>query len=441
MLYITEKKSFIETFSNDYDENLSYRFTKYCITEKIDNGCLLYHTVFNTLLFFSDQEIKNDFPNIENIEIRNILVKNFFYIPENFNEVKTYNQIFDSLKLFSIDEPNTYSSYLIMTTSNCNARCFYCCQHGITYCDMSETTALQIAKFIVDHAGDKKISIEWYGGEPLYNFKIIDIVSKYLKENNKTYSSKMITNLSLFNKEMLNHAEENDWNLKSLQVTLDGFGETYDKIKNYKDKDITFFTIIDNLKLVLDAGIVAKVRVCLDDNNIESLKQLVNFLAEKFGKYKNIYLYIAMLFDTETKINRTEKIFNQYLDINEYIFKKGLNRSILSKKLKLNNCMADNNSHLYITHTGEIAKCGLDYEKKTVGSIFNGVDNQVIISEWKEKIVEPFCVDCKFRFMCNWLKNCPNHRKNCNSKFKETKEQELRFKMINTYMRNSGEEI
>ena len=69
----------------------------------------------------------------------------------------------------------------ILTTSNCNARCYYCYENGIKKEDMSLDTAKKIVELIKEHHKNKRIFINWFGGEPLYNAEIISYISNELK--------------------------------------------------------------------------------------------------------------------------------------------------------------------------------------------------------------------------------------------------------------------
>lgn len=73
--------------------------------------------------------------------------------------------------------------------------------------DMSEQTARDIVKYIVEHANrNAPLSIEWFGGEPLTNVKVIDIINSGVRSAGFEVFSKMISNGYLFNQENVKKA-------------------------------------------------------------------------------------------------------------------------------------------------------------------------------------------------------------------------------------------
>lgn len=59
------------------------------------------------------------------------------------------------------DRKKKTKSYTILTTTDCNARCFYCYELGRSRIPMSEQTAHEIA----DYISAPKVNIHWFGGE------------------------------------------------------------------------------------------------------------------------------------------------------------------------------------------------------------------------------------------------------------------------------------
>lgn len=75
----------------------------------------------------------------------------------------------------------TLDRVTLLVTNNCNLRCKYCYAHGSGYGiprhNMEQTTALDVADFLVrhfDHIG----AIVFFGGEPLLNPEVIECVCK-----------------------------------------------------------------------------------------------------------------------------------------------------------------------------------------------------------------------------------------------------------------------
>lgn len=181
------------------------------------------------------------------------------------------------------DEHNEKNFHVtILTTSDCNARCYYCYEKGIKKQPMTLETAQQVYNYIITNRNGKNVCLHWFGGEPLYNAEIIDYICERLKEDGIKYTSYMITNGFLIgeNKSKIRGL----WNLKRLQITIDAIGDEYNKIKNYIYKGVDAFeTVINNIEWLLNNDICVAVRINYDPNKIEIAKDTLKYLHEKFG--------------------------------------------------------------------------------------------------------------------------------------------------------------
>jgi sulfatase maturation enzyme AslB (radical SAM superfamily) len=135
-------------------------------------------------------------------------------IPEDMEE-KNLVELVRWVRRNTCKEPDYITCYTILTTTDCNARCFYCYEKGIRRLPMSRETADKTVAFIKEHCGEKSVNISWFGGEPLFNSEVIDIIIGYLKENNIKYISTMVTNGYLFDEKLIFKAK-NFWNLTNV---------------------------------------------------------------------------------------------------------------------------------------------------------------------------------------------------------------------------------
>ena len=79
-----------------------------------------------------------------------------------------------------IAEKDEKLALTILTTTKCNARCFYCYEHGVEKKDMDQDVAVALINYIKENIGQRKLHITWFGGEPLVNKKVIDYISSTL---------------------------------------------------------------------------------------------------------------------------------------------------------------------------------------------------------------------------------------------------------------------
>ncbi|MDD3084973.1 MAG: His-Xaa-Ser system radical SAM maturase HxsB [Candidatus ainarchaeum sp.] len=104
------------------------------------------------------------------------------------------------------------SLHIIVVTKRCNQLCVYC-QAGSPELqkdiyDMTEETAKKTVDLIFQSPATN-ITIEFQGGEPLINWKVIKFIIKYSKEKNKFFNKKisfaLVTNLSLMTEEIYDY--------------------------------------------------------------------------------------------------------------------------------------------------------------------------------------------------------------------------------------------
>lgn len=168
---------------------------------------LLFHTLTRKILllepkyidYFADDRL---FPSsVLEEELPAKLYSDHFLVPEDEQESRTYLELKDILVLKE-ELPKGITHYVILPTTICNARCFYCFEQGMRYHKMSNETVEDTLRFILEHkpAGDKKIHIHWFGGEPLCAWDNIDRICAGLKDAGIAYTAEMTSNGSLFRK-------------------------------------------------------------------------------------------------------------------------------------------------------------------------------------------------------------------------------------------------
>ena len=410
----------------------SYRPMKYCAQLPVEGGVLLYNVATREMLLLSEEEFARA---AESQYLRD----HWFFVPEETNEkqsVDTLRWVLENMQKKS----GNITGYTILTTTDCNARCFYCYELGRSRIPMSEETAHKTAKFIKDHCGGEEVSITWFGGEPLYNLPAIDIICGDLRQFGVAFKSKMVSNAYLFDDEAVRKAKD-IWNLTYLQISLDGTEEVYNKSKAFIYKDGSAYQVVlQNIGRLLDAGIRIAIRLNFDLYNAEDLLHLVDELAERFQEKSGLSIYAHHLFEEKKTMNEihddTEwaERYEALHRLEARIEKHGLamKRSIKSK-LKTNHCMADNDSCVTILPTGDIGVCEHHSEDEFIGHLDkDGFDAEVIAS-WKERSPEiPECADCAYFPECILLKKCTTSR-DCFRQYREDKLRYLHKCMLGEY--------
>lgn len=421
----------------------TYRPMYYVVEQPVDEGLLLYHTMTKALLLLTPEEAEIYKTNPTALPQ---LIEQWFMVPQSHDDRLLSRQIRDVAKMLE-KKTGAITSYTIMTTTDCNARCFYCYEMGRLRTPMSEETAIRTADYIINHCKGEKVSIQWFGGEPLYNRSVISLICRRLKEAGIVYHSTMISNGYLFNDSIITEAKE-EWLLEKVQITLDGTEQTYNRCKAYIYKDVNAYRrVIGNIHKLQDAGIHVSIRLNIDMHNAENLSELADELQKEFTNPKGISVYLHALFE-EVKgskaIHDEEKrkfVFDQINDIESRLKDYGFTRPrSLNRKVKTNRCMADNDHSALIVPDGHIGKCEHYSDDHYVGHIGN--------EEWDSQMIDNFrdtrdeieaCATCFDYPNCIWLKLCENST-NCYQEERDHKLNKLRQSMKRAYHKHKDQQ-
>ncbi len=379
---------------------LKESYYNYYVTNNFET--LIYNFLHSTCVILSENEFKQFNNKNLNKEYTNQLRDLGIYVPADLNELDYYL----SLKRIA-SENDRVAFYRIYTTYNCNAHCFYCYESGVEKKYLDFITANKIINYIKETSSNSsKIFIEWFGGEPLMNQKVIDKISEdiieFATENKILYESRMITNGLLFNNDIIEKSK-NRWNLKFIQITLDGLKDTYENTKKFKIEN-SFETVINNIENLLINKIYVNIRINYSNSNINEILKLLEFLNLKFKKYNNLNIYCKEIMSVKNKNNIYTNIDNN-IKIFKKLYDLDLTPNILdSMPIRNYKCVANKiNAHI-IDPNGNIGKCSQALAKKDfVGNIEKGL-NINNLSKWisprlTNKIVD--CTKCKFLPICN----------------------------------------
>lgn len=412
----------------NYSDDYQYRQIKYLKFLEVDKGYLIYNLFTNELILINDLEYNNLINNTlkeNNFFLYHFLIRHWYLIPKDLNE-KTLIYLYRNIKNNGPIIDNHINTFIILTTSDCNARCYYCFELGAKRINMTKETALDVAKFIQRKANlDLPVRISWFGGEPLFNSEVIDIIIGYFKENNIKYVSTMVTNGYLFDEELIFKAK-NFWNLANVQITLDGTEEKYNKIKSYiyKNEENAFNRVLNNIKTLIKNKIYVSLRCNTSKNNYNDLYNLIDVIDKEIGgNQKYLLMYFAVLFEEAKQQfymdfpqEEREFIYNKMYELENYAKEKGLFKDydVTVKDMggvKTSHCMADNCNTTLISPEGNLGSCEHFIDSDFFGSIYDEYYNlgrdYSNLYKWKEKSTDlPECDNCYYYPKCFRLKNC-----------------------------------
>ena len=403
------------------------RLTKYCVRVPCKDGELLYHTLTGELLLLEAGESPED--------NRSELIRSRFLVPTDFDDYAFATQVRKPLELMTAPKTGL-DSCLIFTTTDCNARCFYCYELGRKRVAMSAQTAHDAAAWIAKNANEKKLQISWFGGEPLFNKNVIDIMTDDLRKNGIAFRSRMVSNGYLFDEETVRQACE-AWKLEKVQITLDGTEEVYNRSKAYIYREGSAYRrVIRNIQLLLDAGIEVHIRLNLDSANYADLLQLCKELPSLFPGQKDM-VYISFL---QEFVNKPHSFASQqealacYRALRESLIASGLYiKKYLARNLSESACIADSDHSVTILPDGRIGKCEHESEDHLVGSIYEGITDQEMVSYWKTRVWEEACRTCTYYPHCKCLRNCAWFLDGCTEMSRILRGMNLEEMILNSY--------
>lgn len=418
-----------------YQSDVQWVLSKYCEVVKRGNFYCIYNSMVGSLVLLS----QNEYNELLLPKKQNFFVKYWFVVPDGTDILSVATSVKDKLVNPDAKKGKT-NTFIVVTSTACNARCWYCFECGIATKTMKTETAEDVVNFMLTHSNDGPIKIKWFGGEPLINQKVMDLICTRLKEHGRQYTSSTISNGSFFNDESIEKCKTL-WNLKSVQITLDGVGEKYNKVKNYVNPVGDPFTnVVNNIKTLGESGIRVQIRVNWSVNNYDDICELVDYYDQNIKGTKNVTMYLAPL--TQEFSTRDEEFSKQWLETFLKLRKKYpnyanffgslVNRLTLSKT----RCQVDGNAAL-ILPDGKLSICDQQLQD-SMGDIYSDDYDFDKIRAYAEKNVDPdVCYDCKIYPKCNRLKCCGyNH---CTTSVRKYVQMGLRYKInqeVSKYLRN-----
>ncbi|MCD8006079.1 MAG: radical SAM protein [Oscillospiraceae bacterium] len=428
------------------DTGEAVRFASWCVAVLTSDGDnLMLNVLTKELILIGKDEgrflyvsnlLASNIDSIRGNKLFDYLCEHWFIVPYDHDDRKLVDEVREVVSC--MNQPEGIVGYTILTTTDCNARCFYCYEKGIERVNMSRQTALDTAEYIKNTTG-KKINLHWFGGEPLFNASVIDIITDELRKARIEYHSTMTSNGYLVTDSIVKRAVES-WNLTGVQITLDGTEEIYNERKAYvNSRGSAFKRVLDNIEKLLQAGISVVVRMNLDIDNAKDLYRLSDQLADRFSSYEKFGVYAYYIFDGKTADSLSYSFDDTYIELEKlksYLTEKGLtHRGKIGNTIKTSHCMADKDCSIVISQTGKLYKCQhINGTVESFGNIYSGIENQDVIDYWKKRPdIGEICRKCPMYADCVKLVACPDDFDYCPQVVYDDKLQKLKDSMLYTY--------
>lgn len=397
--------------AQEIENNKLYRAISFCFFTEKDGKHIVYNTLTGEIAELDENEraLLNE-SSVKPSEAAEELIKRWYLVPMEHDDIELCDEFISFAKAF--EKRDGIKGYTIFTTTDCNARCFYCYELGCKKLTMDEKTAADVAEYIIANApSNKKVDISWFGGEPLCNSAVIDIISEALEKAGIEFAAHITSNGYLFDEATACKAAKK-WNIKAAQITLDGTEKVYNDTKAYiYNDDNAFKTVTDNIEELLKNGIKVSIRVNMGAHNKEDLFSLVDWVSERYKEYDNITMYPRVIMEYDEHKARNIIDAKDVLALEEYCKEKKLLSApkFIKVGIKSNFCMADTDNGITVLPDGRIGKCEHCIEKDSIGDIYNGITDIQLAESFKKKLnSKELCKGCALYPVCIRLEKCPD---------------------------------
>lgn len=377
---------------------MEYKKSDFNYVQQNENSYLIYNTLYNSLVRLNEEEFirYNQLIDLKD-EFSNLLVENGLWVYTSIDEKAKYLACAEAYTLY-IPRP---LSITITTTLKCNARCAYCYEKGVKQVDIEKNSEKKIIDFIKKHNRTNEVHLIWFGGEPLMNTSFMDSLCNCLIDEKIIFSSYIITNGSLLDKEII-ETKFNFWNIKDMQITLDGTKKIYETIKNYKKhEEGEFYTILNNIRIAAENNVFVNIRLNIGRENKDNILELLKELDTIFYQYNNVVFYPAFLTGEEKILSEEERLeIVKKMLLNMKNIKKLTTSTKFYSLPRMHACMNGDPQSFSIDVNGNIYSCE-HYVGKSIhrmGDLVKGLsttDTRGIDVNFREE-----CYDCVFLPKC-----------------------------------------
>jgi uncharacterized protein len=396
--------------------------SKFNIKSSLDDSdkVLLYNTLTTALIVLESKQYYKIFEDRDftNTKIIHQLFKSGFIVESNSNEFV----FLEKLRKKDLDNPIQDIGFL--TTTKCNARCYYCFEKGIKQYDLTKETADKAISFLKKLCPDEQLRIFWFGGEPFLNFDIIKHVTFELQECGYKLNTNIITNGSLLTQDIIDFFKQH-YQYISFQITIDGVFEHYYNVKKYVDltSNNAFSIVINNIKRLLYNGLTVKIRINFKTSAIEEGKKIFSNIIKLLEgcDLSNLLIYLSPLsldgideimsnYNTESEhpflqIIKTELKYGLSMDST---YRKNKDKALLNLfelNPKCSFCGASCARRVTINANGELYKCHRLVGRKEfcVGNVVDGFDEtSEIYNYFRNPLInDDDCLNCSILPICH----------------------------------------
>ena len=210
---------------------------------------------------------------------------------------------------------------VLMVSQLCNIKCKYCYAHSGTY----NTPGIMkegIGKRALDIASDLGVTnIQFYGGEPLTNFKLISELVEYGDKQGYSFKYGIITNGTLMDKEIGNFLKQHDF---EVTISIDGPREINDLNRVYSTGKGTHDDILKAVDLLNELEVPLALEITYARNYIG--KYTISEILDYLSDYSKTFIvgYVLPTVDGHRQVYEPteQEVENMMVELVDYLFTK-----------------------------------------------------------------------------------------------------------------------
>ncbi|MDR3563492.1 MAG: radical SAM protein [Negativicutes bacterium] len=167
-------------------------------------------------------------------------------------------------------------------TMDCNFRCDYCFEGGKSNKNLNVNEAIVIGKQVLDEMTQNKLTILYFGGEPLLRFFDVQAITSALtvhaKKIDKDIQFTIITNGSILTPLMTNHFKRYKY---FVSVSCDGIAAAQDEHRGYKGYKKSFDRVLSTIKILNSETKDLCISMVATKHNVKYLVESFKFFLEE----------------------------------------------------------------------------------------------------------------------------------------------------------------
>lgn len=321
--------------------------------------------------------------------------------------------------------PSVVKAMCLLVAQDCNMRCKYCFAdtgefHMQNRCLTSFETGKAALEWLVKMSGKRhQIEVDFFGGEPLMNFKVVKQLVAYGRELEKQYDKKfkftITTNGLAINDKVIDFVNKE---MDNVVISIDGRKEVHDKMRPGVNLKSCYDKVLSNTKKLVEARNQQQyyIRGTFTKHNMDFGKDIF-FLADQGFEQISIEPVVA---PETASYALTEKdlpvLFEEYDRLADAYLERRRNGKWFSffhynvdlsggpcLKKRLNGCGVGN-EYVAVSAEGDIYPCHqfVGQEKFKMGNVLSGEFNRNLQNTFANNHVlnKSKCRNCWAKFYC-----------------------------------------